>query len=194
MSEKAENTKKLILDAALTLVRKKGFAATSIRDICKAAKVSIGAFYHYFPSRDALLNDAFFHFDVTLTEEMFAHYDSMPPLDALRQVLLDQTAFTANEGYAIITEYYRALLQGSHRDAVSPERLYYQAVRKYVQRAQAEGVFAQALSSTSITEFLIKFVRGCLVDWCLHNGNYDVCARTERELVPVLHIFETSKP
>ncbi|MDL2234792.1 TetR/AcrR family transcriptional regulator [Christensenellaceae bacterium OttesenSCG-928-L17] len=184
-----EGTKKLILDAALDIVRKRGFRTMSIRDICKKAGVSIGAFYHYYPSRDALLNEAFLHFDMTLDDASVQRYDAMPPMDAIRQVLLDQTEFTANEGFSIITEYYRALLQSDRREAVSPERAYYQTVRKYVMIAQREGLMDTTPSAEEISEFLVKFVRGSLVDWCLHDGKYDIMERANRELGPLLDIF-----
>jgi len=96
---KSESSKKAILDAALVLVRQKGFPKTSIRDICKAAGLSIGAFYHHFPSKDALMSEAFLYFDRTLMEEGANKYDALPPIEALKAVLLDQSAFTANEGY-----------------------------------------------------------------------------------------------
>ena len=38
----------------MTIVRQKGFAATSIDDLCKAAGVTKGAFFHHFPSKEAL--------------------------------------------------------------------------------------------------------------------------------------------
>jgi TetR/AcrR family transcriptional regulator, transcriptional repressor for nem operon len=43
-----------LIDAAMTIVRKKGYAATSIDDLCKAAGVTKGAFFHHFPSKEAL--------------------------------------------------------------------------------------------------------------------------------------------
>ena len=43
-----------MLDAATTIVRRKGYAATSIDDLCKAAGVTKGAFFHHFPSKEAL--------------------------------------------------------------------------------------------------------------------------------------------
>jgi TetR/AcrR family transcriptional regulator, transcriptional repressor for nem operon len=43
-----------ILDAAVTLVRTKGFAATTVDDLCSAAGVSKGAFFHHFASKEAL--------------------------------------------------------------------------------------------------------------------------------------------
>lgn len=43
-----------ILDAALGLVRRQGWAATSVDQLCEAAGVSKGAFFHHFASKDAL--------------------------------------------------------------------------------------------------------------------------------------------
>lgn len=43
-----------LIDAAHNLVRRKGYAATSVDEICSAAGVSKGAFFHHFASKEAL--------------------------------------------------------------------------------------------------------------------------------------------
>ncbi len=43
-----------ILNAALTVIRTKGFNATTVDDLCAAAGVTKGAFFHHFDSKDAL--------------------------------------------------------------------------------------------------------------------------------------------
>lgn len=43
-----------ILDAAITLVRRKGYAATSVEDVCREAGASKGAFFHHFPDKEAM--------------------------------------------------------------------------------------------------------------------------------------------
>jgi TetR/AcrR family transcriptional repressor of nem operon len=43
-----------LLEAALSLIRAKGDAATSVDDLCAEAGVTKGAFFHHFKSREAL--------------------------------------------------------------------------------------------------------------------------------------------
>src|SRR5580700_9360973 len=52
-SPKAGARQKL-LDAALSLIREKGYSATSVDELCAQAGVTKGAFFHHFRSKDAL--------------------------------------------------------------------------------------------------------------------------------------------
>jgi AcrR family transcriptional regulator len=52
---KGEGTGDHILETALGLFREKGFDATTMRDIARAADMSLGAAYYYFPSKEALV-------------------------------------------------------------------------------------------------------------------------------------------
>ncbi|MGE0550380.1 MAG: TetR/AcrR family transcriptional regulator [Kofleriaceae bacterium] len=52
---KRDATKRVLLDRALKLFQKRGVAATTMRDIARAAGLSLGAAYYYFPSKEALI-------------------------------------------------------------------------------------------------------------------------------------------
>ncbi len=72
-----------LIEAARSLVRHKGFAATSVDDLCAAAGVTKGAFFHHFPSKEAL-GVALIEDWTETTGAMFAAhaYNSLPdPLD-----------------------------------------------------------------------------------------------------------------
>ena len=52
--ERSEHTRNRILTSALTRFTQNGYDATSVSDICSAAQVSKGAFYHHFPSKQTV--------------------------------------------------------------------------------------------------------------------------------------------
>ena len=74
-----------LLDAARDIIRAQGFAATSVDQLCKAAGVTKGAFFHHFENKEALGVAAAAHWAET-TSALFAaapyhgHHD---PLDRL---------------------------------------------------------------------------------------------------------------
>ena len=52
---KGEETRQRIFETALGLFRTRGFDATTMRDVAAEAGQSLGAAYHYFPSKDAIV-------------------------------------------------------------------------------------------------------------------------------------------
>lgn len=48
------NARIRLLDAARDVIRTKGFAATTVEDLCREAGVTKGAFFHHFKGKDAL--------------------------------------------------------------------------------------------------------------------------------------------
>ncbi len=74
-----------MLDAATRLVREKGFAATSVDDLCADAGVTKGAFFHHFASKEALGVAAADHWAAT-TSALFAKAAYHAPADPLDRV------------------------------------------------------------------------------------------------------------
>ena len=79
------DTKTRLLDAALLVIRTKGYSATTVDDLCRAAAVTKGAFFHYFKSKEELAVAAAGHFGA-MAEGLFAQapYRALPdPLSRL---------------------------------------------------------------------------------------------------------------
>jgi AcrR family transcriptional regulator len=54
MQQRSEETRAHILQSAIALFSKNGYDASSVAEICQAAGVSKGAFYHHFASKQAV--------------------------------------------------------------------------------------------------------------------------------------------
>lgn len=85
------DTRRRLLDAALRVVRRKGFVATTVDDLCAAAGVSKGAFFHHFADKEALALAAAAHFS-SCADALFADapYRRLP---TARARLLGYVAF-----------------------------------------------------------------------------------------------------
>src|SRR5512144_2211311 len=75
-----------LLDAALHIIRSKGYSATTVDDICTAAGLSKGSFFHYFTSKEDLAVAAAEHF-ATMAAGLFASAPYHAAADPLERLL-----------------------------------------------------------------------------------------------------------
>jgi TetR/AcrR family transcriptional repressor of nem operon len=80
------NARTRLLEAALHLIRLKGFAATSVDDLCQAAAVTKGSYFHHFESKEELGVAAAEHWADTTTA-YFAQAPYHEPGDPLDRIL-----------------------------------------------------------------------------------------------------------
>jgi len=83
---RSQAAKEKLLDAALSLIREKGFSATTVDDLCARAGVTKGAFFHYFKSKNDLGVAAAEHWSA-MTGSLFAQAPYHTHADPLERVL-----------------------------------------------------------------------------------------------------------
>lgn len=101
-TEPHHESKAKLLDAALQVIRAKGYTATRIEDVCEAAGLTKGSFFHHFESKEDLALAAADHF-----AEMAARAFAMAPYQRIADPL-DRLL-----GYV---DFRRAILQGGLPD------------------------------------------------------------------------------
>lgn len=76
---RALQTRSQLLDAALRVIRSKGYSATTVDDVCRAAGVTKGSFFHHFSAKEDLAIQAAQHWN-EVTGVLFASapYQSVP--------------------------------------------------------------------------------------------------------------------
>jgi TetR/AcrR family transcriptional repressor of nem operon len=79
-------SKTKILDAALHVIRAKGYEATRIEDVCEAASLTKGSFFHHFKSKEDLALAAVEYWE-EMTGAFFASAPYHQPADPLDRLL-----------------------------------------------------------------------------------------------------------
>lgn len=78
-------SKQKLLDAALYVIRSKGYTATRVEDVCEAAALTKGSFFHHFKSKEDLALAAAEYWSLK-TGQLFrgaAYHELADPLDRL---------------------------------------------------------------------------------------------------------------
>ncbi len=86
MPPRATQARDKLLDAALGVIRTQGYAGTSVDDVCRAAGVTKGAFFHHFPSKEALAVEAAARF-AAMADGLLANAPFRTATDPLERVL-----------------------------------------------------------------------------------------------------------
>jgi len=84
--EKLAISRKKLLDAALYVIRAKGYEATTVDDICESARLSKGSFFHHFKSKEDLAL-AVAGYWIEGTTALFASAPYHAPVDPLDRLL-----------------------------------------------------------------------------------------------------------
>src|SRR5260221_4729610 len=79
-------SKAKFLDAALHVIRSRGYSATRIEDVCDAAGLTKGSFFHHFDSKEELAIEAAAHF-ARMADRIFASAPYQELGDPLERLL-----------------------------------------------------------------------------------------------------------
>jgi len=92
--------KQLILDAALKLFVENGFHGTSTAEIAKTAGVATGTLFHYFKSKEILINCLYLHTKESMLMEVSGSYDDKKSFKKnIKELWLKFIDFGINNSY-----------------------------------------------------------------------------------------------
>ena len=130
-----------ILDAALRCFVDRGFYGTSMPEIAEAAEVSAGTIYHYFDSKEALVNAVYRAWKSTVAQRVFAAFPATAPVrEQFRVMWHEMVAFArgAPAAFAFIETHNHASYLDDESRAV--DRNLHMFVHAVIVRAQREGL------------------------------------------------------
>ncbi|MDU3335813.1 TetR/AcrR family transcriptional regulator [Paraclostridium bifermentans] len=185
-------TKLRITQVATELFKLNGFDSVKIQDICQAAEISIGAFYHHFKSKAEIINTAYEQVDILVLDRLETK-DLDSNLDKLLFLLGEGAVVMEELGWVFVSEIYKNLLSIESKYSTKPDRYIALEVRSIIEDSLKNGELNSSISSFDLTMIIMRISRGTIFDWCLHEGSYDLKSRMEFELNLLLSNFKTKK-
>ena len=172
-SEVALERRRQILDAAVRVFAREGFHATRVSDIADEADVAYGLVYHYFPSKEKVLDEIFTErWSLLLVAIEEADQSSEDPRDKLRSVarfIIDSYRYDPDLMKVIIVEVTRAAnsFGRTHLDQIDAafrliERIITDGQRSGAFRTEVDPYFASMTFYGVIEQLLTGWIFGLL--------------------------------
>ena len=181
----AVDKRRLILDAAVRVFARRGFHHCRVSDVADEAGVAYGLVYHYFSSKEEILNTLFL-------ERWQIMLDAIAEIDARRDIpsreklylvasfIIDSYRYDPDLMKVIIVEVTRAA-NSFGRLHLEKIREAYEGIAGIVEGARDEGSFKLEVPSEFAAMFFYGAIEQLLTGWI-----FEIMPRTDEE-------FERSK-
>lgn len=173
----AEKTKANIRDAAFELLKKKTLDDLSVNEICKAANVSVGAFYHHFLNKSGIVIELYKEIDVQFIEEVYPAMLKEEPIEAIYRYLQEQCAIPPVRGLDLTKNIYKAQIDYGNEFFLSEGRGLAHGLYLLILRAQEQGLVTDQYSGQEIANELLTLSRGVIYNWCVSGGKTDLVGK-----------------
>jgi AcrR family transcriptional regulator len=166
--------KEAIKNAAARLFRKRGFKATSMRDIAEAVGIKAASIYNHIKSKQELLSELLMEIAIIFTKEMrMIQQTSLDAKQKLERLIALHVRLTIEHTDAI------ALIAGEWVHLEEEEKLQYVQLRdeyenqfkSIIEQGKAEGLFKQL--DTEIILFSTLSTLRWLYSWYSRNRDFD---------------------
>lgn len=161
----AEETRRRILIAAMRCVAEVGYAQTTIREIARAADMTSGSLYHYFPNKSDLLDATGDEIEDIVAPRLRAAAAQCDDVaDRLDAVLDESQRLIAD--YPYLTAFLRAVRAGGATQSrqESPRHPESRAMREIVTEivadARARGTLSPETDPAAVVETICALTRG----------------------------------
>jgi TetR/AcrR family fatty acid metabolism transcriptional regulator len=160
--------RRVILDAAVRVFARQGFHACRVSDIADEAGVAYGLVYHYFASKDEVLDTLFLErWNVML--ELIREVDAEPipvrdKLTAIASFIIDSYHHDPDLMKVIIVEVTRAA-NSFGQTHLGQIRAAYELIGEIVTKAQSEGVFKPEIEARFAAMAFYGAIEQLLTGW-----------------------------
>lgn len=181
-----------LLDSALRLFVSKGYRSTNLEEIARASRLSKGAVFFYFGSKEAVLLELLKRVQTIVVDEAieFAALAGPSPADRLVAFLHHQARLGVTHRDEVLLLILMSLEFGAREGAVRrhTSRIYrrlYAFVEKLIRKGQADGSLRKDLAPRELASIVMANHDGTFLEWYRRSGSLagPALVRALREVV-----------
>ena len=168
MQNRAQITRARIMEESTRLFSQNGYDATGVAEICQAAGVSKGAFYHHFESKHsvflAILDEWLARVDTRL-EDLRGHIDDIPSALEGMAAVVPSVFADANGKLSMFLEFWARASRDESvwQAAVEPYRRYQRYFSALIESARQKGMLNKNVDSQQASWLLLALATGILL-------------------------------
>ncbi len=181
----AIKSKEYIYRIAMRLINKKGFDNVTIKDICKKAGVSIGAYYHYFSSKEAIFYEIYKIADDYFRNEVSKLLIQESSIDQIIFFFRIYAKYNNDQGLDAISQLYNS----KNKLFIAKGRYMHILLEKIIKEGQEKNEIKDEMSPEEVADFLFIMARGIIYDWVLRDSGYDLENKVVEHLERLIVIF-----
>jgi TetR/AcrR family transcriptional regulator, acrAB operon repressor len=185
--EEAAITRATLLKTALAVFSAKGYAAATLDDVAKSAKVTRGAIYWHFKSKADLYNTLIQEFSArgaAVVQQAVAEGGTL--LDILRRVFVRQCALIEEDKearavmeLALFKTGLDPELQAGQKKQVEAGNALLEGITNAMQQGMAQGVLRNDMNPADMARAFIAFENGVIQLWLVSPKSFSLKTSAE---------------
>lgn len=163
----AERMREKIQNIVFEMSKTKALDDIKIRDIAKAANISVGNFYQYFDSREAALIYSYKTKD-DIWESL--HLEKIKdPLKRVERMVVTHLYSMTENSLCFDTQLYIAQLKQYEEYFFTNDRYIHRMMEETIAEGQKKGEFITTLTNREMRIRILNFSRGLVYNYCIEH-------------------------
>jgi TetR/AcrR family transcriptional regulator, fatty acid metabolism regulator protein len=184
----AIDTRNRIYSAAIELMEHKGFENITIAEISRKSNVSVGAFYHYFKSKNDILAEIFRKADDFFSIEVVGLMEGKPTSEKITEFFIQYAKFNVANG----VETTKHLFSPDVKFFIKKNRPMHSLLAGIIREGQKRGELRNDMTAEELERDLAVMGWGTIFEWNLRDGKFDLAKTLKRRIALMLSAISKS--
>jgi AcrR family transcriptional regulator len=185
--EQAQETRNRIYASAIELMERKGFENITIADISEKAGVSVGAFYHYFDSKNDILAEIFHRADEYFATQVVTSFSKASIPEQIVEYFDHYAKFNVASG----VETTQQLFNPKIKFFIEEGRPMLEILQDLIHKGQGRKEIREDVDAMELVRYLFVMARGVVFEWSLYDGGYDLETTMHRYMENLVTTIKT---